>query len=48
VTPNPVHFIPDEYGWDGDYLQRLLRTKKAVVENHDKIDPQTYKLVAQA
>jgi acyl-homoserine lactone acylase PvdQ len=22
-----LHFIPYEYRWDGDYLQRLLRTK---------------------
>ena len=28
-----LHFIPYEYRWDGDYLQRLLRTKAAVVEN---------------
>ena len=40
-----LHFIPYEYRWDGDYLQRLLRTKKAVVENKDKIDPQTYKVL---
>ena len=33
-----LHFIPYEYRWDGDYLQRLLRTKKCVVENRDKID----------
>ena len=32
----------DEYRWDGDYLQRLLRTKKGVVENKVKINPQTY------
>ena len=25
-----LHFIPYEYRWDGDYLQRLLRTKKAL------------------
>ena len=24
-----LHFIPYEYRWDGDYLQRLLRTKQA-------------------
>ena len=28
-----LHFIPYEYRWDGDYLQRLLRTKQCVVEN---------------
>lgn len=41
-----LHFIPVEYRWDGDYLQRLLRTKKTVVENKDKIDPQTYKILS--
>jgi acyl-homoserine-lactone acylase len=40
-----LHFIPYEYRWDGDYLQRLLRTKAAVVENRDKIDPDTYKIL---
>ncbi|MGD0123766.1 MAG: penicillin acylase family protein [Terriglobia bacterium] len=41
-----LHYVgppdSDEYRWDGDYLQRLLRTKKGVVENKGKIDPQTY------
>ncbi len=41
-----LHFIPYEYRWDGDYLQRLLRTKKCVVENKEKIDPNTYKILA--
>ncbi len=41
-----LHFIPYEYRWDGDYLQRLLRTKAAVVENHAKIEPDTYKILA--
>jgi acyl-homoserine-lactone acylase len=41
-----LHFIPYEYRWDGDYLQRLLRTKKTVLENRDKIDPETYKILA--
>lgn len=40
-----LHFIPYEYRWDGDYLQRLLRTKAAVVENRDRIDPDTYKIL---
>ena len=40
-----LHFIPYEYRWDGDYLQRLLRTKKAVVENRSKIDPAVYKIL---
>ena len=41
-----LHFIPYEYRWDGDYLQRLLRTKKCVVENKEKIDSNTYKILA--
>ena len=40
-----LHFIPYEYRWDGDYLQRLLRTKAAVVENRDKIEPDTYRIL---
>ncbi len=40
-----LHFIPYEYRWDGDYLQRLLRTKKCVVENKSKIDPNVYKIL---
>ena len=40
-----LHFIPYEYRWDGDYLQRLLRTKAAVVENRAKIEPDTYKIL---
>jgi acyl-homoserine lactone acylase PvdQ len=41
-----LHFFQHEYRWDGDYLQRLLRTKKCVVENRDKIDPDVYKILA--
>lgn len=41
-----LHFIPYEYRWDGDYLQRLLRTKKTVVEKKDQIDPDTYKILS--
>ncbi len=37
-----LHFVPYEYRWDGDYLQRLMRTKQGVVENKDKIDPTVY------
>ena len=40
-----LHFIPYEYRWDVDYLQRLLRTKKCVVENKNKIDPNVYKIL---
>ena len=41
-----LHFIPHEYRWDGDYLQRLLRTKRTVVDRHDQIDPQVYRILA--
>jgi len=41
-----LHFIPYEYRWDGDYLQRLLRTKRAVIENRDQIDPEVYRILA--
>lgn len=41
-----LHFIPYEYRWDGDYLQRLLRTKKCVIENRRKIDRDTYKILS--
>ena len=27
-----LQFIPYDYRWDGDYLQRLLRTRKGVTE----------------
>ena len=40
-----LHFIPYEYRWDGDYLQRLLRTKQCVVENKSKIDPEVYTIL---
>src|SRR4051812_31103923 len=40
-----LHFIPYEYRWDGDYLQRLMRTKQGVVENRGKIDPAVYKIL---
>ena len=40
-----LHFIPYEYRWDGDYLQRLLRTKQGVVENRDKIDPAVHRIL---
>lgn len=41
-----VHFISYEYRWDGDFLQRILRTKNTVFGNRDKIDPETYKILA--
>ncbi len=40
-----LHFIPYEYRWDGDYLQRLLRTKQRVIENKSAIDPGVYKIL---
>lgn len=40
-----LKFFPHEYRWDGDYLQRLLRTKQAVLEHRDQIDPQTYEIL---
>src|ERR1700681_1119745 len=40
-----LHFIPYEYRWDGDYLQRLFRTKKCVVENKDKINTSVYRIL---
>jgi acyl-homoserine lactone acylase PvdQ len=41
-----LHFIAYEYRWGGDYLQRLLRTKRDVVENKDKIDPHVYSILS--
>ncbi len=41
-----LRFIPHEYRWDGDYLQRLLRTKRTVVERRDQIDPQVYRILS--
>ena len=41
-----LRFIPYEYRWDGDYLQRLLRTKQNVVEHRDEIDPQVYRILS--
>jgi len=40
-----LHFIPYEYRWDGDYLQRLLRTKKGVAGNRDQIPPGVYRIL---
>ena len=42
---NYLHFIPYEYRWDGDYLQRLLRTYQGVLDNRKNIDPRTYKVL---
>src|SRR5512147_1574480 len=40
-----LHFIPYEYRWDGDYLQRLLRTKQAVTDHRDQIPPDVYRIL---
>lgn len=40
-----LKFIPYEYRWDGDYLQRLLRTRKGVLENRGKMDPQVRRIL---
>ena len=40
-----LHFIPDEYRWGRDYLQRLMRTKQGVIENRDKISPVVYPIL---
>ena len=41
-----LRFIPYEYRWDGDYLQRLLRTKQTVVERRAQIDPEVYRILS--
>jgi acyl-homoserine-lactone acylase len=40
-----LQFIPYEYRWGGDYMQRLLRTKQAVIEHRDEIAPETYRIL---
>ena len=40
-----LQFIPYDYRWDGDYLQRLLRTRKGVSEKRNEIDPKTYRIL---
>ena len=37
-----MEFTDHDYRWGGDYLQRILHAKRDVVENRDKIDPNTY------
>src|SRR4249920_2694570 len=39
-------YIPYEYRWGGDYLQRLLRAKQDVIQNRDKMDPGVYKILS--
>ncbi|HEY7210699.1 MAG TPA: penicillin acylase family protein [Bryobacteraceae bacterium] len=40
-----LQFIPYEYRWGGDYMQRLLHTKQCVVEHRDQIAPETYRIL---
>ncbi len=40
-----LQFIPYEYRWGGDYMQRLLRTRKCVVEHRNEIEPKTYRIL---
>jgi acyl-homoserine-lactone acylase len=42
---NYLHFIPYEYRWDGDYLQRLLRTKSGVLEHRAHMDRHVYRIL---
>ena len=37
-----LRFVPYDYRWDGDYLQRLLKTKKTVMEKKSEIRPEVY------
>jgi acyl-homoserine-lactone acylase len=41
-----IQFDDHDYRWGGDYLQRLLHAKRAVVENKNSIDPNTYKILS--
>jgi acyl-homoserine-lactone acylase len=40
-----LQFFQADLRWGGDYLQRLLRTKQAVVEHRAQIDPHVYRLL---
>src|SRR5262245_45141250 len=40
-----LQYIPYEHRWDGDYLQRLLRTRKGVDEKRNEIDTKTYQIL---
>jgi acyl-homoserine-lactone acylase len=40
-----LHFIPYEYRWGGDHLQRLLRTWQCVADNKRKMDPAVYQIL---
>src|SRR5690242_2721693 len=41
-----LRYIPYEYRWGGDYLQRLLHTEKDAVDNRKEIPPGVYKLLS--
>jgi acyl-homoserine-lactone acylase len=40
-----LRYKPHDYRWDGDYLERLLRTWQTVEENKCKIDPAVYNIL---
>ncbi len=40
-----LRFLPYEYRWDGDYLQRLLRTRSCVTENRGRIPAAVYRIL---
>ena len=40
-----LQFIPYEYRWGGDYMQRLLHTKQAVIDHRSEIAPETYAVI---
>jgi acyl-homoserine-lactone acylase len=40
-----LRFVPYDYRWDGDYLQRLLRTRQGVEENKSKMNPEVYRIL---
>jgi acyl-homoserine lactone acylase PvdQ len=45
LNAESLRFIPSDYRWGGDYLQRLLRTWQCVADNKKKIDPYVYELL---
>lgn len=40
-----LRFIPYEYRWGGDYMQRLLHTWQCVADNKKVIDPAVYEIL---
>src|SRR5690348_4930774 len=41
-----LKYIPYEYRWGGDYLQRLLRAKRDVVDHKAEIPADVYKVLS--